>query len=124
APPPPTPVLAATEEGVPTPAQTAASGAVFPVAGPHSFGGPENRFGAPRGTHVHQGQDVLTSEGTPVVAPLAGTILTTSFQAAGAGYYAVEHTLVGFDFMFAHCAPSSLAIVTGQAVAAGQTLCL
>ena len=28
-----------------------------------SFGGPENRFGAPRAGHIHEGQDVLTAEG-------------------------------------------------------------
>jgi murein DD-endopeptidase MepM/ murein hydrolase activator NlpD len=122
-PPPVAPSGAAPELGVPTPAQTAAAGAVFPVAGPHSFGGAENRFGAPRQGHVHQGQDVLTTEGTPIVAPMAGAILTTSYQASGAGYYAVERTNVGFDFMFAHCAPGSLAVSTGQAVSAGQALC-
>jgi biotin carboxyl carrier protein len=111
------------EAGVPTPAQTSAEGAVFPVAGAHNFGGPENRFGAPRDGYVHQGQDVLTAEGTPVVAPFAGTIETTSYQASGAGYYAVEHTSVGFDFMFAHCKAQSLAVSSGQAVVAGQTLC-
>ncbi len=60
--PAPTPTVApvASEPGVPTPAQTVADGAVFPVAGPHNFGGPENRFGAPRAGHIHQGQDVLT----------------------------------------------------------------
>jgi murein DD-endopeptidase MepM/ murein hydrolase activator NlpD len=109
--------------GVPTPAQSAAAGAVFPVAGPHNFGGPENRFDAPRSGYVHQGQDVLTAEGTPVLAPMAGAILNTSYQAAGAGYYAVEHTGVGFDFMFAHCQAGSLAVVAGQAVAAGGKLC-
>src|SRR2546427_4612520 len=119
APPPTAPEVPA---GVPTPAQLAAAGAVFPVAGPHSFGGPENRFGAPRGDHVHQGQDVLSAEGTPVVAPLAGVITSASFQAAGAGYYAVEHTDVGLDFMFAHCKEGSLAVSAGQAVAAGQPL--
>ncbi len=109
--------------GVPTPAQTEADGAVFPVAGAHSFGGPENRFGAPRAGYTHQGQDVLTAEGTPVLAPLAGTILTTSYQAAGAGYYAVEHTGVGFDFMFAHCQTGSLVVSAGEQVAAGEELC-
>ena len=114
----------APEAGVPTPAQSAAAGAVFPVAAAHSFGGPENRFGAPRGAgRIHQGQDVLTAEGSPVVAPFAGTILTVSYQEGGAGYYAVEHTGVGFDFMFAHCQAGSLAVGTGQAVAAGQALC-
>jgi biotin carboxyl carrier protein len=109
--------------GVPTSAQTVAEGAVFPVRGQHSFGGPENLFGAPRNGYLHQGQDILTAEGTPVAAPLAGTILTTSYQASGAGYYAVEHTAVGFDFMFAHCVAGSLEASAGQAVAPGQALC-
>jgi murein DD-endopeptidase MepM/ murein hydrolase activator NlpD len=126
APKPATPVstpASPTPAGVPTPAQTAAEGAVFPVQGPHNFGGPENLFGAPRDGYLHQGQDILTAEGTQVVVPLVGTILTTSYQASGAGYYAVEHTTVGFDFMFAHCIAGSLAVSTGQAVAQGQALC-
>jgi hypothetical protein len=113
----------APEAGVPTPAQTVADGAVFPVAGPHDFGNAENRYGAPRGGHVHEGQDILTAEGTPDVAPLPGTITLTEFQAGGAGYYAVEHTLIGFDFMFAHCKAASLLVGAGQAVTAGQQLC-
>ncbi len=108
---------------MPTPAQTVADGAVFPVQGPHDFGGPENRFGAPREGHIHQGQDVLTAEGTPIVAPLAGTIITASYQAGGAGYYTAEHTSIGFDFMFAHCQASSLAVSEGQSVSAGALLC-
>jgi murein DD-endopeptidase MepM/ murein hydrolase activator NlpD len=123
APTPVAPALAPTPVGMPTPVQTAAEGAVFPVQGPHNFGGPENLFGAPRDGYLHQGQDILTAEGTSVVAPLAGTILTTSYQASGAGYYAVEQTTVGLDFMFAHCVPESLLVSTGQAVAAGQGLC-
>jgi murein DD-endopeptidase MepM/ murein hydrolase activator NlpD len=111
------------EAGVPTVAQTVADGAVFPVAGTHNFGGPENVFGAPRDGYLHQGQDILTAEGTPIVAPLAGMILATSYQEAGAGYYAVEETAIGFDFMFAHCQASSLAVSSGRAVAAGQALC-
>jgi hypothetical protein len=117
------PPLAAPEAGVPTPAQTVADGAVFPVRGAHSFGGPENRFGAARAGHVHQGQDVLTAEGTPDVAPLAGTIESTANQPGGAGYYVVEHTLIGFDFFFAHCEAGSFTVGAGQAVAAGQQIC-
>ncbi|HEV7584783.1 MAG TPA: M23 family metallopeptidase [Solirubrobacteraceae bacterium] len=129
APPPPAPAPApaptppvVTEEGVPTPAQTASVGAVFPVAGPHTFGGPEARFGAPRGNHTHQGQDVMGAEGTPVLAPIAGTITSTSNQAGSAGYYVVEHT-AGFDFMFAHCQAGSFAVAAEQAVSAGQAVC-
>jgi murein DD-endopeptidase MepM/ murein hydrolase activator NlpD len=108
--------------GVPSPAQSVA-GTVFPVQGPHNFGGPENRFGAAREGHIHQGQDVLTVEGTPVVAPMPGSITSTSYQAGGAGYYIVEHTGVGFDFMFAHCQANSTAVSAGQGVSAGQALC-
>jgi Peptidase family M23 len=114
---------ATTEAGVPTPAQTVADGAVFPVRGPHNFGGPENRFGAPRAGHTHQGQDILTSEGTPDAVPLAGTIESTTNQPGGAGYYVVEHTLIGFDFMFAHCMAGSFTVSAGEAVAAGRQIC-
>ena len=108
---------------MPSPAQSAAEGAVFPVQGTYSFGGPENRFGAPRNGYYHQGQDVLTAEGTPDVAPYAGTITSATNQAGGAGYYLVEHTNVGFDFMFAHCEANSFAVKAEQTVTAGQLLC-
>jgi murein DD-endopeptidase MepM/ murein hydrolase activator NlpD len=111
------------EAGVATPAGSAAAGAGVPVAGAPSYGGPENRFGAPRAGHTHQGQDVLTREGTPIVAPLPGVVLTSAFQAGGAGYYVVEHTGAGLDFMFAHCRAGSLAVAQGAALAAGQALC-
>ena len=111
------------EAGVPTPAQPAVAGAVFPVSAAHTYGDAENRFGAPRGNRTHQGQDVLAAEGSPDVLPLSGTIVTASYQAGGAGYYAVEHTAVGFDFMFAHCQAGSLAVAAGQSVSAGQLLC-
>jgi murein DD-endopeptidase MepM/ murein hydrolase activator NlpD len=119
--PAPAPTLPA---GAPSPAQTASEGAVFPVVGAHSFGDAANRFGAGRAGHEHQGQDVLASEGLAVVAPLAGTIITTGYQAGGAGWYVVEHTRDGLDFFYAHCQAGSLAVTAaGQAVAAGQALC-
>lgn len=119
----PAPAASTPEPGVPTPAQTVADGAVFPVAGAHSFGGPENRYGAPRSNHIHEGQDVLTAEGTPDVAPLAGTVTWTAYQASGAGYYAVEHSAVGFDFMFAHCKAGTMLVSAQQAVSPGSPIC-
>jgi murein DD-endopeptidase MepM/ murein hydrolase activator NlpD len=109
--------------GVPSPAQTVALGAIFPVRGPHSFGGPENRFGAPRAGYTHQGQDVLAGEGLSVVAPLAGTIITTGYQAGGAGWYVAEQTTDGLAFFFAHCQAGSVAVSAEQSVRAGQQLC-
>ena len=117
------PAAPALEAGVPTPAQTVADGAVFPVQGAHNFGGPENRYGAPREGYFHEGQDVLTAEGTPVVAPLGGTISDTDYQAGGAGYYIVEHTGIGFDFMYAHCKAATTVVSAGQAVSPGSPIC-
>jgi murein DD-endopeptidase MepM/ murein hydrolase activator NlpD len=121
---PASPPSAQTPPGVPPPAQTVADGAVFPVrGGPHSFGGPEARFGAPRGGHTHQGQDILAAEGLSDVAPLAGSIIATGNQPGGAGWYVAEHTSVGFDLFFAHCESESVQVSAGQAVGPGTVLC-
>jgi murein DD-endopeptidase MepM/ murein hydrolase activator NlpD len=119
----PAPKKAPAPTPTPTPPPTGSETPVFPVVGPHSFGDAGNRFGAGRTGHIHQGQDVLASEGQQVVAPLAGTIITVGFQASAAGWYVAEHTSTTFDFFFAHCQAGSLAVSTGQAVRAGQALC-
>jgi murein DD-endopeptidase MepM/ murein hydrolase activator NlpD len=121
---PPKPAPTPTPEGAPSPAQTVAQGAVFPVRGPHSFGGPENRFGAGRVGHIHQGQDVLASEGLEVLAPLPGPIIATGYQAGGAGWYVAEQAGDGLSFFYAHCQAGSVAVRAEQSVRAGQRLCL
>jgi murein DD-endopeptidase MepM/ murein hydrolase activator NlpD len=96
------------------------SGHVFPVNGPHTYGDP---FGAPRKGYSHQGQDILATEGTPVVAPVAGAISFTDYQPSAAGYYVVEKGSDGFDYFFAHCQKGSTVVTPGMAVLAGQQLC-
>ena len=39
------------------------------------------RFGAGRTGHVHQGQDIVAAEGTPVVTPVAGIVHWRAYQA-------------------------------------------
>ena len=63
-------------------------GHMFPVRGKHDFGGAAARFGAGRTGHTHQGQDVLASCGTPLVAARAGRVVYKGFHSA-AGYYLV-----------------------------------
>ena len=95
----------------------------FPVAGPHSYGGPEARFGAPRSGHTHQGQDLLAAEGTPLVAPLRGVITYTGYQAGGAGIYVVMHASgTRYDFAFMHLESGSLRVHAGQSVKPGTRL--
>ncbi len=101
----------------PGPAPTAG---VFPVAGPHSIG---DGIGAPRDGHTHQGVDVVAAEGTPVVAPTAGTIAFVDYQPSGAGRYIVQAAADGRAFFFAHCRTNTIAVIAGQAVAAGAPLC-
>ena len=97
-----------------------AAGHVFPVAGPHGYGDP---FGAARNGYSHQGQDITAAEGMPVVAPVAGSISFTDYQAHAAGYYIVEKGSDGYDYFFAHCQKGSVVVAPEQAVLAGQPLC-
>jgi murein DD-endopeptidase MepM/ murein hydrolase activator NlpD len=118
--PPPSPPVTTTTPVI-SPLSTA--GAVFPVQGPHTFGGDDARFGAGRAGHIHEGQDVVGAEGTPIVAPLPGIITFRAYQASAAGYYLVERASDGHDFFFAHCQKDSFAVDVGATVAAGQQLC-
>ena len=97
-----------------------ASGHVFPVAGPHGYG---DGFGEPRKGYSHQGQDITAAEGVPVVAPVAGSISFTDYQAKAAGYYIVEKGSDGYDYFFAHCQKGSVVVAPEQALLAGQPLC-
>ena len=106
----------------PAPAPVAPAGGpgTFPVAGPHTYG---EGFGVDRGTHAHQGVDVLAAEGLANVAPTAGTIRFTDYQASGAGEYIVMHSVTGPDFFFAHCVRGSTRVKPDQPVTEGQPLC-
>ena len=109
--------------GLPAPAPSPAGRGVFPVGGAYSLGGPDGRFGAGRTGHIHEGQDIMAAGGVPVVAPYAGTVSSTSYQASGAGEYVVLDAVDGRDYFFAHCIRRSTIVAEGQAVAAGQQLC-
>jgi murein DD-endopeptidase MepM/ murein hydrolase activator NlpD len=111
------------EVAAPAPTPVIASDGVFPVRGPYSFGGKDSRFGASRTGHIHQGQDVAAAEGTPLVAPKAGTIHWRAYQAGGAGYYLVLDA-DGEDYMyvFMHLRQGSLLVSKGDHVAAGQRI--
>lgn len=128
-PPPPsaptTPVTPVTPDPVvPTPgagAETVAG--IFPVQGSHTFGGEGSRFGAGRPGHIHQGQDVAADEGTPLVAPLAGTVTWKANQPGGAGIYLVlRGSADGRDYVFMHLKSGSVLVEAGTIVTAGQQL--
>jgi murein DD-endopeptidase MepM/ murein hydrolase activator NlpD len=108
---------------MPAPAQSPAGPGVFPVGGPFDFSGADARFGAGRPGHIHEGQDIVAASRTPVLAPYAGVVSRTSYQADGAGEYVVLDAADGRDYFFAHCIRRSTAVAEGVAVTAGQQLC-
>lgn len=95
----------------------------FPIAGAYAYAGPGGSFGADRGTYSHQGQDLSAAAGTPVVAPIAGTVRQTANQEAGAGEYVVLDGNDGRSYFFAHCALGSTAVQVGQRVVRAARLC-
>jgi hypothetical protein len=105
----------------PTPIAPIAGG-VFPVAGPHTLGGAEARFGAGRRGHSHEGHDVMADEGTPVVAPAAGTVRIVKNQPSAAGWYVVLDGDDGRAFFLCHLQEGSIVVAEGVRVGAGQLL--
>ncbi len=94
---------------------------VFPVDGPHNYGGSGARFGAPRGGRSHRGHDVFAACGTPMLAAHGGVVKANQYQGL-AGYYVVINSReTGFDYVYMHLAAAS-PLPTGAAVATGQQI--
>jgi murein DD-endopeptidase MepM/ murein hydrolase activator NlpD len=96
---------------------------VFPIRGPHDYGGSGSRFGAPRSGHSHGGQDVAAASGTPLVSVTSGRVSQVRYQAGGAGYYVVIQGDDRTDYVFMHLRESASGWVSpGQRVRAGQQI--
>jgi murein DD-endopeptidase MepM/ murein hydrolase activator NlpD len=78
--------------------------AKLPVRGGHNYGGPVQRFGAPRtGGRVHEGQDVFASCGTPVVAARGGRVQARGSDPALYGNWVViDGRATRADYRYAH----------------------
>ena len=107
---------------LPQPTEKVVSPGNFPVAGPFTWGDEESRFGAGRTGHTHEGQDLMSPEGTPVVSPLSGTVAFVDFQKGGAGNYVVINADDGRSLFFAHLKDGSTVVTPGAAIAAGSTI--
>lgn len=95
----------------------------FPLAGPFNYGSEGARFGADRGSHKHQGQDLIAAEGTPVVAPRGGVVKYVQYQASGAGYYVIlDGDDEDRDYAFMHLREGSILVKEGDHVRTGDKL--
>ena len=95
--------------------QLQVKGYVCPVRGPHHF---SDDFGDPRVGHRHQGNDILSPYGTPVVAVFSGVIKTNYSRNGGISLY-LEGT-DGNEYFYAH--NSRNVAVTGQRVSTGEVI--
>jgi murein DD-endopeptidase MepM/ murein hydrolase activator NlpD len=94
-----------------------ADSGVFPVGGAYDFGTAVNGFGGGRN---HQGQDILASCGTPVLAVRSGRVDWVRWQGA-AGNYAVVTAADGTSQAYMHLLkPASPK--QGQRVSAGEQI--
>jgi len=62
-------------------------GHVFPLRGKHTFG---DGFGVQRTGHTHQGQDILSRCGLPILAAEAGKVLYNKRQSAAGNYLVID----------------------------------
>jgi murein DD-endopeptidase MepM/ murein hydrolase activator NlpD len=76
--------------------------AVFPLLGRPDWGEADARFGAYRGGHMHEGQDVFARAGTPLVAVRDGRVVETGDDAGRGNYVAIWSRDARSTFVYLH----------------------
>jgi hypothetical protein len=92
--------------------------AVFPIAGPHTYGDP---FGVQRPGHVHEGQDVMADCGTPLVAVHSAKVKFAGRQSLAGNYIVISSDDGTADYAYMHLRDKPL-VAKGDKVATGQTI--
>ena len=94
---------------------------IFPVRGRHDFGGAGAHFGAGRAGHSHQGQDVMASCGTRMVAARGGRVQFKGYHSAAGNYLVIDGDGTEVDYVYMHLdQPSPFG--EGDRVYTGQTI--
>jgi murein DD-endopeptidase MepM/ murein hydrolase activator NlpD len=94
---------------------------IFPIRGPHDFGGPGARFGAGRAGHIHQGQDTFAKCGTRLVAARGGRVKFKQYHALAGNYIVIDGDGTDVDYVYMHLdQPSPFS--AGDRVYTGQTI--
>jgi murein DD-endopeptidase MepM/ murein hydrolase activator NlpD len=94
---------------------------IFPIRGPHDFGGPAGRFGTPRSGHTHQGQDTFARCGTRLVAARGGRVKFKQYHSAAGNYIVIDGDGTEVDYAYMHLdQPSPFS--AGDRVYTGQTI--
>jgi murein DD-endopeptidase MepM/ murein hydrolase activator NlpD len=93
--------------------------AVFPLRAPADFGEHDARFGAWRGGHVHEGQDVFAPAGSPLVAMRDGRVVETGDDGGRGNYVAIWNSGTRRTFVYLHMLHPSRVRV-GESVRSGE----
>jgi murein DD-endopeptidase MepM/ murein hydrolase activator NlpD len=92
---------------------------VFPVRGRVDWGEQDARFGAWRGGHRHEGQDVFARAGTPLVAIRDGRVVETGDDGGRGNYVAMWNRAARRTFVYLHMLDPSRVRV-GEHVRVGE----
>ena len=76
--------------------------AVFPLHAEPDWGEADARFGAFRGGHMHEGQDVFAPAGTPLVAIRDGRVVETGDDGGRGNYVAIWSPEARHTFVYLH----------------------
>lgn len=93
----------------------------FPVRGPFNWGQQAAAFNGPRAGRSHEGQDVMSSTGTPIVAVADGTVVETGNDGGRGNYLNLYDPDRRVTYVYMHMVSPPAAKV-GQDVSAGQRL--
>ena len=96
-------------------------GYAFPILGAHEISLGAGRFGAARSGHTHQGQDVMATCGTPLIAARGGVVQYAEYEANAGNYVVIDGKGTSYDFMYAHLAEPS-PLQAGETVRTGQPI--
>ena len=104
-----------------TKAETGPQGPFVPVVGKVDYGTAENRFGAPRTGHIHQGQDMFAPAGTPEIAPTDAVVLETGSDGGEGNYVYLYDAKRDRTYVYMHMIAPAI-VKAGEKVHAGQKL--
>ncbi len=74
----------------------------FPVRGPFNWGQEAAAFGGPRAGRSHEGQDVMSRTGTPIVAVADGTVLETGNDGGRGNYLNLYDPAQKVTYVYMH----------------------
>jgi murein DD-endopeptidase MepM/ murein hydrolase activator NlpD len=122
-------VAALNANGIPVGSGTAAAlyrGPFHPVRGEYDYGEAGAEFGALRSGHIHEGQDIFSKKGTPLVAVRDGVVAdrakaSGTYSGGRGNYVVIYNPIENRSYVYFHMLEPAV-VDKGERVHAGQLL--